>query len=106
MSYQYEHDCDYELTEENVRSFIHINYANKQLILNLLKEYNIMKVLFLPDKMQVDIRYIKYENNIVEVDYYDMYHQVLQLITKYDTLNYNDKQKLANLIHYSNILLS
>jgi len=106
MSYQYEHDCDYELTEENVNKFIHINYANKQLILNLLKEYNIMKVLFLPDKMQVDIRYIKYENNIIEVDYYDMYQQVLPLIIKYDTLNYNDKQKLANLIFYSNILLS
>jgi len=104
MSYQYEPDCDYEITEKDINKFMLINSANKNLILDKLKEHNIMMILFTPNKMQVKLQYIKYDNNMVEVNYYDLYQQVLPLLNNYDKLSYTDKQKLANLIHYSNIL--
>ena len=104
MSYQYELDCDYQLKTEDVGKFMLINNANKKLILDKLKEHNILMMLFTPNKMQVGIQFIEYDNNTIDVDYYDLYHMILPLLNNYDKLNYTDKQTLANLIYYSKIL--
>ena len=104
MSCRYDLDCDYQLTETDMNKFMLINIANKNLILDKLKEHNIMMMLFTPNKMQVEIQFIKYDDNTVEVDYYELYHMISPLLNNYNKLNYTDKQTLANLIYYSKIL--
>lgn len=97
-------DCDYELGE--TENFILINYANKNRIINLLLSNNIVSSLLLVELNMTpnNVKYIKYDNNIIEVDYCDLYEKVLPYITNYNNLSYNEKRELSNLIHYSNIL--
>jgi hypothetical protein len=97
-------DSDYELDE--TKNFILINYANKNKIINLLTSKNIISSLLLVElnKTYNNVKYIKYDNNIIEVDYYDLYEKVLPYINNYNNLSYNEKRELSNLIHYSNIL--
>ena len=100
-------DCDYELGE--TENFILTNYANKNRIINLLFNNNIVSSLLLVDSkvdssINNNVKYIKYDNNIIEVDYCDLYEKVIPYITNYNNLSYNEKRELSNLIHYSNIL--
>ena len=100
-------DCDYELGE--TENFILTNYANKNKIINLLLSNNIVSSLLLVDSkvdssINNNVKYIKYDNNIIEVDYCDLYEKVIPYITNYNNLSYNEKRELSNLIHYSNIL--
>jgi hypothetical protein len=101
MSYECNYDCDFEI--KDMVSFIHINNVNKNNIINILCKNDIISKLLQPNKMQVEVQFIQYDN-IVEVDYCDLYQQVNTMISSYDKLSYTDKQKLSNLIHYSKIL--
>ena len=92
-------DCDYELDE--TENFILINYANKNRIIDLLKSKNIISSLLLVELNMSpnNVKYIKYDNNIIEVDYYDLYEKILPYINNYNNLSYDEKLELSNLIH-------
>jgi len=101
MSYECNYDCDFEI--KDIKPFLHINNINKNNIIDMLNINNIRSKLLQPNKMQVEVQFIQYDN-IIEVDYSDLYEQVNMLISSYDKLSHTYKQKLSNLIHYSKIL--
>ena len=94
MSY----DCDFEI--KDMPTFLLINETIKKDIQNMLSILN-LDLLPKPNKTQVEIKYLVYDNGMKDLDYYYLYLSIHNVI---DSPLDTNKQILSNLIYYSNIL--